>query len=149
MKAVSLSNLLCKHHIAERSNLQLMICSQGDAVFKGNTDSVWAECSHWVKGLNLDSRSGNSILMSVTQTHTSTSSNYRHMTVSSRNRARCLSSNALDPYSEELRFLRRYIWRMPSSGLWLRVGLVQTDFSLERVASSLWIDEIYSSEQKC
>jgi hypothetical protein len=35
-----------------------------------------------------------------------------------------------------LMFSPRWLWRMPSSGIWLRVGLVRTDVSEERVA---WI----------
>jgi hypothetical protein len=39
---------------------------------------------------------------------------------------------------QDLRFARRWLWRMPSSRMWRRVNLVWTDVSEECVACSRW-----------
>jgi hypothetical protein len=45
----------------------------------------------------------------------------------------------------DLRFSRRWLWRMPSSGMWRRVDLVWTDVSEERI--SIFMGEKSASEE--
>jgi hypothetical protein len=45
------------------------------------------------------------------------------------------------PSIKELRFSRRWLWRMPISGMWRRVVLVWTDVSEERIASIFRIEK--------
>jgi hypothetical protein len=47
----------------------------------------------------------------------------------------------------DLRFSRRWLWRMPSSGMWILVDLVCTDISEERIASIFRVEESASEEQ--
>jgi hypothetical protein len=46
----------------------------------------------------------------------------------------------------DLRFSRRSLWRMPSSGMWRRVDLVWTDVSEERIASIFRVEKSASEE---
>jgi hypothetical protein len=45
-----------------------------------------------------------------------------------------------------LRFSRRWLWRMSSSGIWRRIDLVWTDVSEERIASILRVEKSASLE---
>jgi hypothetical protein len=45
-----------------------------------------------------------------------------------------------------LRFSRRWLWRMPSFGMWRRVDLVWTDVSEERIASIFRVEKSSSEE---
>jgi hypothetical protein len=63
-----------------------------------------------------------------------------HNDVSRRNQ------NSKEIKSEDLRFSRRWLWRMLSSGMWRRVDLVWTDVSEERIASIFRVETSASEE---
>jgi hypothetical protein len=48
-----------------------------------------------------------------------------------------------------LRFSQRWLWRMPSSGMWRRVDLVWTDVSEERIAPTFRVEQSASEEPVC
>jgi hypothetical protein len=51
-----------------------------------------------------------------------------------------------DAFLQDLRFSRRWLWRMPSSGMWCHVVLVWTDVSEKRIASIFRVEKSASEK---